>query len=224
MTQLSHSPLAPLPGHGHQHPTCLWKAWTLVPSLPLRSLCHGKELGLDFGGKEGEQLPSVRLSPAPLHVSAAGSSLQIKRKEKIHQGGELTKILCSPAHWQQTLYLSLSWGSCREPSFVWKEGLTGLVWWIVWKVSREQLKRGKGRQILLAFFHYYLGYWKSYLWNSEATVNSWRETRCSKHFVPDQTVLSFAPYKQKARKCQTSHPSNCTVQCLFYATSFEHFF
>lgn len=190
VTQLSHSPLALLPGHRHWHPTSSW---------PLRSLCHGKESGFDFRGKRGEQLPGVRLSPAPVHGSAAGSSLKIKGRG-IHQGGELTKILCSPAHWQQTLHSPLSWGSCRESSFVWKEGLTELVWWIVWKVSREQLKRGKGGQTLLAFFHYYLGNWKSYLWNSEATVNSWIETRCSKHFVPDKNCSKFCSLQTKCEQ------------------------
>lgn len=154
---------------------------------------------LILAGEGEEQLLDVRLSPAPLHGSAAGSSLHIIGRG-IHQGGELTKILCSPAHWQQTLYSPLSWGRCRESSFVWKEGFTGLVWWTVWKVSREQLKRGKGRQTLLAFFPFYLGNWKSYLWNSEATTNSWRETRCSKHFTPDKNRSKFCSLQTKSEQ------------------------
>lgn len=90
--------------------------------------------------------------------------------------------------------------SCRESSFVWEEGLTGVVWWIVWKVPREQLKRGKGRQTLLAFFHFSLGNWKRYLWNPEATINSWRETRCSKHFVPDRNCSKFCSLQTKSEE------------------------
>lgn len=102
-------------GHEPWSPLCLFPSFVMAKSWILILVGEGEE-----------QLLVVRLSPAPLHGSAAESSLQIIGRG-IHQGGELTKILCSPAHWQQTLYSPLSWGRCRESRFVWKEGLTGLV-------------------------------------------------------------------------------------------------
>lgn len=93
-------------------------------SLCLSGASVMAELGFDFGGKGGEQLPGVRLPPAPLHGRAVGSSWQIKGRG-IHQGGDLTKILCSPAHWQQTLYKPLSRGVAGSPALfgrkVWQD-------------------------------------------------------------------------------------------------------
>lgn len=59
-------------------PNQLMKGMDPTPLFASQEPLSWQRVGFDFGWKGGEQLPSVRLSPAPLHGSAARSSLQIQ--------------------------------------------------------------------------------------------------------------------------------------------------
>lgn len=186
-------------GHHQWHSTCSWRAWALVPSLPFPLFCHGKELDFDFGGGGRRAISGCEVISSTFAWKCCRELFADYRKRDTSGRGAYQNTLQSSSL-AANIILTSFLGALQRIQICLEGRFDRTCVMDSVESFQGAIKRGKGGQTFLAFFPFYLGNWKSYLWNSEATINSWRETRCSKHFTPDKNCSKFCSLQTKSEQ------------------------